>query len=198
MMHARNRGYTLVEMMVVLAIFTFAMAAITASIVYFYRSNTYAVEQTSAIQSGRKGIEYFVQDVREATYAEDGAYPIEAMSTSSVTFYADIDAENDVERVRYYLSSGSLMRGVLKASGSPLVYTGSETESLVSEYVRNLEKDVDTFQFKDGNGNVITDFSETQEVRSVDISLVVNVNPFRLPEEFLLSGSAALRNLRGI
>ncbi len=197
-MNRYSKGFTLMETVVVIGIFTFAMTVITGSIVYFYRSNTYAVEQTSAIQSGRRAVEFFVRDVRETTYAEDGAYPIAALGTSTMTFYADVDGGGDVERVRYFLSAGNLMKGVIKASGNPLGYTGVESLSTVSEYVRNVEKGVDMFEYSDGDGVVVADLSDTQDVRFVEISAIVNVNPNRLPEEFLLSGSAALRNLRDL
>ena len=189
-------GYTIAEMIIVLAIFSFGMVAITSSILYFYRSNTYAVEQTSAIQSGRRGIEYFVRDVREATYSEDGAYPIEMLGTSTVTFYADVDDTIDIEKIRYFLSSGNLMKGVTKASGIPLGYTGSESLSIVADYVRNLENDVDVFEYRDEDGAVISDLNLNQDVRFINVKLIVNVNPNRLPEEFLIDGSASLRNLK--
>lgn len=183
-------------MMVVLGIFTVTMLSVTSSIVYFYRSNTYSLEQTAAIFSGRKGIENFTRDMRETTYAEDGAYPIAAIGTSTVTFYADVDDESDVEKVRYYLNSGYLMRGVIKASGTPLAYTAAESSVIMSDYVRNLEKGVDIFTYQSATGTAITNASSTQQVRFVLISLIVNVNPNRLPEEFMLRGSSSLRNLK--
>lgn len=194
-----NRGYTLVEMLMVIGIFTMSMLAATASIVYFYRSNSYTVEQATAITSGRKGIEYFVRDVRETTYAENGAYPIVYMGTSTMTFYSDVDDENDVEQIRYYLDQGFLKKGVAKATGTPLGYASStESVELVSDYVRNLEKGVDVFTYKNASGTAITIATSTQSLRTVDMTLVVNVNPNRLPEEFTLRGTASLRNLKDI
>ncbi len=194
-----NRGYTLVEMLVVIGIFTMSMITATASIVYFYRSNTYTVEQATAITSGRRGIEYFVKDAREVTYAETGAYPIVAMATSSMTFYADVDGQSDVEQVRYFLDQGFLKKGVAKATGTPLSYASStESIELVSDYVRNLEKGVDMFVYKNASGTPITIATSTQSLRTVDITLIVNVNPNRLPEEFTLRGTASLRNLKDI
>ena len=183
-------------MMVVLGIFTMTMISVTSSILYFYRSNTYSVEQVTAITAGRKGVENFTRDMREATYAEDGAYPIAAIATSTVTFYADVDDTNDVEKVRYFLDSGYLKRGVVKASGSPLAYTGAESVSIMSDYVRNLEKGVNMFTYKSATDTPVMSTTTTQNVRSVLISLIVNVNPNRLPEEFLLRGTVSLRNLK--
>lgn len=198
MNQATHRGFSLVEMMVVIGIFTITMITVTASIVYFYRSNTYSLEQVTAITSGRRGIEYLTRDLREVTYAEDGAYPVATLGTSTVTFYADVDSTTDVEKVRYFLDSGMLMKGVIKATGNPLGYTGAEQVSIMAEYVRNLEKGVDIFVYKTATGTTITDLTKNQDVRFVRVSLIVNVNPNRLPEEFVLRGSATLRNLKDL
>jgi type II secretory pathway pseudopilin PulG len=195
----KNSGFTAIEMIVVIGIFTMSMITATASIVYFYRSNSYSVEQTTAITSGRRGIEYFVKDAREATYAEDGAYPIVSMGTSSMIFYADVDAQSDVEKVRYFLDQGFLKKGVSKATGTPLSYASStEAIELVSDYVRNLEKGVNIFTYKNASSTEITIATSTQSLRTVDMTLIVNVNPNRLPEEFTLRGSASLRNLKDL
>lgn len=194
-----NHGYTVVEMLVVIGIFTISMLTATASIVYFYRSNNYTVEQATAITSGRRGIEFFVRDVRETTYAENGAYPIVEMGTSTMTFYSDVDSQSDIEQVRYFLDQGFLKKGIAKATGTPLSYASStEAVELVSDYVRNLEKGVNMFTYKNASGTPITIATSTQELRTVDITLIVNVNPNRLPEEFTLRGTASLRNLKDI
>ncbi len=186
-------------MLVVIGIFTMSMITATASIVYFYRSNNYTVEQATAITSGRRGIEYFVRDVREATYAENGAYPIVDMSTSTMTFYSDVDGQSDVEQVRYFLDQGFLKKGIAKATGTPLGYASStESIELISDYVRNLEKGVNVFTYKNASGTPIAIATSTQSLRTVDITLIVNVNPNRLPEEFTLRGTASLRNLKDI
>lgn len=191
-----RRGFSFIEMVVVIGIFSMTMISVTSSILYFYRSNTYSVEQVRAIFSGRRGIDNFTRDMREATYAEDGSYPVASIGTSTITFYADVDSQSDVEKIRYFLDSGDLKRGIIKASGSPLGYTGSESISIMSDYVRNLEKNVNIFSFQTATGTVITNASSTQKVRFVLMSLVVNVNPNRLPEEFLLRGSSSIRNLK--
>ena len=193
-----TRGFSFIEMIVVFGIFTMTMISVTSSIVYFYRSNTYSVEQVTAIFSGRKGIENFTRDIREAVYAENGAYPISSIATSTVTFYADVDEVVDIEKVRYFLEAGNLKRGIIKASGVPPVYTAAESIATVSDYVRNIEKNVDMFTYKSATSTVILNASSTQLVRTVDISLIVNVNPNRLPEEFLLKGSSAIRNLKDL
>lgn len=194
-MHSSG-GITLIETVVWVAITTSAMLAIVNSVQYFYRTNTYAVEQAAAISSAQRGVEAMVKTIREAAYSSNGAYPIVAMSTSSISFYADIDTDPFIERLRFYLDGNSLKRGVIDPSGDPPVYTNPESISSVSDFVRNNEQSVATFRYYDLNGNLMSNLNDIAAVRFVEVTIVVNINPFRLPNQFTLRSTAALRNLR--
>lgn len=187
---------TLIETVVWVAITTAAMLAIVSSVQYFYRTNTYTVEQAAAITSAQRGIEDMVKTMREASYSSNGAYPIIALSTSSISLYADIDTDPFIEQLRYFIEGGSLKRGVIDPSGDPPVYSNPETIASVSDHVRNIEQGVATFRYYDLNGTLMTDLNDIAELRFVEVTIVVNINPFRLPNQFTLRSTAALRNLR--
>lgn len=191
-----RHGLTLIEMLVTVGIFSIIMVSITDSVRYFYRANTSSIEQSYQIESARRGVEFLVRDLREASYGDDGSYPIAAISTSSITFFSDTDKDAYVERIRYSLSGTTFMRNVTDPSGAPLAYTGGGATSTVSEYVRNPEQGTLLFTYYDESGAEITDYNEVDEVRSVTINLVVNILPIRAPNEFTLRSSANIRNLR--
>lgn len=192
-----KRGFSFIEMLVVIAVFGIVMAAVANSVLYFYRSNRSTIEQAYAINNARRGIEFMVRDIREAAYSDAGSYPVIAMATSSFYFYSDIDRDDSVERIRYFLSGDELHKGVTNATGDPPVYDDlTEEFSTVSEHVRTDEAVGDIFTFFDVNGVEITDLSAVIDVAFVRVNLVINVNPFRLPDEFSLRSSATLRNLR--
>lgn len=190
-----QRGMTFIEALVWIAIFTFAMLAVTTTLISFYRSNAYTIEQAQAVESARRGIASAIREMRETQFASDGAYPIVSIATSSLMFYANTDADADIERVRYSVVGTDFMRFVLQPSGSPLAYTGEETSSVVSDQVRNIANNIVTFTYHDEDGAEILDYARAQDVRFVRLDLVVNVNPDRLPNELTLRSSAALRNL---
>lgn len=193
-----QRGFTFIEMMVVISVFTIAMLAVSSSIVFFYRSNQIMVEQASAIGSARKGVQYMVKDMREASYSEEGSFPVIAIATSSFSFYTNTDSDLDIEEVRYFLDDTQLKKGVIKAatSSTPVYATSSETFSIVSDDVRNWSQDTSVFQYYDSTGAEITDFSDISDVAFVKVTLIVNVNPFKFPDQFVLRSSATLRNLK--
>lgn len=191
------RGLTFIEMLITIACFAIVMVAVTESILFFYRANTSSIEQAYQIESARRGINVLMEDLREATYADDGSYLLASIASSSVVFYVDTDHDASVERVRYALVGTQLVRTVTEASGSPPTYTGSTATSTVSDYVRNVEQGRQLFRYYGTNGGEITDFANgIADVRSVTISLVVNVVPVRAPGDFTLQSSATFRNLR--
>lgn len=191
-----TRGMTLLETLVWVSVTSMLLLAIVQSVQYFYRTNTYAVEQGMAITSGQRGVEDMVQIIREAAYSSNGAWPVISMSTSSFAFYADIDSDPFVERIRFFLQGNSLMRGIIDPSGDPPVYTNPEQLSSISDNVRNTEQSQLLFKYYDKNGTLMTDMSKIAEVRFVEVTVVVNINPYRLPNQFTLRSNAALRNLK--
>lgn len=191
----RIRGMTGIETLVWIAVFTSAMLAITQSALYFYRTNSYTIQQASAVTSAQRGLDQTIRTIREATYASNGAYPIVSLAGSDLIFYADVDSDTEIERVHYYVTGTSLYVGTLNPSGNPAAYTGVESVSEISEYVRNVALGITPFTFFDEDGVQITNFSRIGDVRFITVNLVVNIDPNKLPEQLTLRSSAALRNL---
>lgn len=192
----KQNGMTLVETVVWVAVTVAALLSIITSVQYFYRTNTYAVEQASAVSSAQRGVEAMVKTIREAAYSSNGAYPIVSLATSSIIFYADIDDDPFIERLRYFIDGDTLKQGIIDPSGDPPVYTNPEILSTISDSVRNNTQAVQAFRYYNLNGTLMTDLTDITEVRFVEVTLVVNINPNRLPNQFTLRSTAALRNLR--
>lgn len=192
-----KKGISLIETIVTIGIFTLIMAVMVSSLIFFYRANAFNIEQAFAVSSGRRGVEQMVQFIREATFAEDGSFPIAEIGTSTITFYSDIDLDNSVERVKFILSGSDFFKEVTNASGDPLSYAPTpDSVSTISDNVRNNLENTDIFEYFDSSGTQIGDFSEITEVAFIRVTLIVNINPTRLPNEFTLRSSATLRNLR--
>ncbi|MDI6603218.1 MAG: type II secretion system protein, partial [Patescibacteria group bacterium] len=98
-----KRGFTLIETLVTIFVFTLAMGAVAGFIVMGYRTQNYTWQQSIAIQETRRGIETMVREIREGQNAESGAFIIESAKDYEFIFYSDIDKDLDIERVRYFL-----------------------------------------------------------------------------------------------
>ncbi|MSU73860.1 hypothetical protein EXS56_01840 [Candidatus Kaiserbacteria bacterium] len=198
MMHIKhNSGLSLIETLVWIAVFISAMFALMTSVLYFYRTSNYTIQQASATVSAQHGIDQMIRTVREASYASNGAYPVVSLAGNDFKFYADIDGDFGIEQVHYYLSGSLLLRGVVEPSGDPPAYTGAEVVSTVSQDVRNIAQSTLLFTYYDKNGTLISNYAKIGDVRYVSARLLVDVDPNKSPIPLSLNSSAALRNLVG-
>ncbi|MBI5470646.1 hypothetical protein HY968_05025 [Candidatus Kaiserbacteria bacterium] len=187
---------TFIETVVWIAVYTAAMIALATSVLYFYRTASYSIEQASAVASAQHGIDVMVRSIREASYASNGAYPIVSMSSNDLVFYANI-RKNDplVQRIHYYVVGTTIMQGVLEPSGDPPIYSGSEDVTIVAPYVQNIAVSTTTFTYYDSSGLKISDYAKIASVRFISVNVVVDINPNNQPVQLTLRSSTALRNL---
>ena len=134
MKHSRhNKGFTAVEMLMVVAIvgiISVAVARFQGNIFSFGRSSQSGLE---AADQARRILNPMVDQMRTAIPGATGAYNIESATATEFIFYSDINHDGLGERIRYFLSGGSIQSGVIYPSGNPSVYTGTETvRTLVS------------------------------------------------------------------
>lgn len=185
----------MLEALVWVALFASAMLAITSSLLAFYRTNSYAIQQGQAVVSAQRGIEQAVRVIRETAYSSQGAYPVVAMGANSFTFYANTDSDVFIEKVRYAVEGTNLIVGTVDPSGDPPAYTAPEVTSTAADYVRNIERSMTTFHYYNSAGTEITDYTRIADVRFVTIDLIINIDVNRLPNELTLHSSATLRNV---
>jgi len=192
----KHSGMTLMEAIVYVAIFSLVMTVILQSVISFYQTNRYTLEQMAQLDIARKGVNTLVVGIRGARYSASGAYPIESGGNNNITFYSDMDNDMVVEKARYFLSGTNLRLGVTKPTGTPPVYNpANETVSTVAEYVRNNATHA-IFQYYDTLGALMSIPPVSINVRFVKVDLIVNVNPATMPNEFTLHSSATIRNVK--
>jgi prepilin-type N-terminal cleavage/methylation domain-containing protein len=196
--HSSNliRGFTLLETVVVIALIALVGGSLSGMINYFYRTNDYVLQQQQAVQSARQGLNTAMNNLREASYGDDGSYPIASAASSSVTFYADLNNSGDIEQVRYYLLNGTLYRGVTYAAGSPPSYAGQpQSTSTIATFVVQNGSTSPIFQYYDSTGTLLTSPINVSLVQSITTTLNIDVDVNRTPGTYTLLGGATLRNL---
>jgi type II secretory pathway pseudopilin PulG len=107
------KGFTLIETIVAIFVFTLITGVISTFIIMAYRVHGYSWQQIMAINEARKGIEIMVKEIRMARPGEDGSYSIEKAEDKEFIFYSDIDSDGKIERIRYFLgtvNSGSQVK----------------------------------------------------------------------------------------
>lgn len=194
-----SQGFTLIEMLMVIAINALLMIVITTTIVSIYQSNSYSFAQANEIEVSRRGVGFWVRDAREMTLAATGAYPIAVLENNRMSFYSDIDKDNLVEYVEYSLSTTTLRKRTFNPVGYPPVYstTTPDATEIISEYVQNISQGQKVFTYYDAAGVELTSPSAMlTDARYISMKIIVNIDPLRSPGEFALQASAAPRNLK--
>lgn len=193
--HNTPRGFTVIESLMLVVVTVMVGIALNNFIVNFYRTNGYLLQQTAAVESARRGIRVSFENLRQAAYGEDGAYPLQSAATSSVSFYSDTDNDGTVEKIQLYVLGDSFYRTVTEATGSPLAYTGPTSTTTIAAYIRNSST-TPIFRFYDTDGAELSSPIDVSDVRSITTSLMVDLNPQRAPDIITLQETATLRNLR--
>lgn len=195
----QNRGFTLVETIVVVSLYTMITLLIYTSIFNLYQANGYTIAQSYEIDNARRGLQNWLRDAREMAYSVTGTFPIAVIEPQEFGFYTDIDKDEAVEYVEYVLSGTTLYKNIYEASGLPPVYnlvTPNRTE-ILSEYVQNIIQGTSTFLYFDGNGAALSSGSALlTDVRYIEARIIVNIDPVRSPGEFLLRSGVTPRNLK--
>ncbi len=191
-----QRAFTLVETIVVIAITALIMVTLGMLLAYFYKINAYTLQQSVAVAQARQGIEDATRYLREASYASDGSYPIAAVATSSITFYANTDGGSAIEQVTYTLEGGTLYRTITEPIGDPPTYVGgSAATTTVAVSIVN-DSTTPIFRYFDDTGAELVAPVNISKIASVETTLVIDVDVNRAPVSFTLSGGATLRNLK--
>ncbi len=197
-----QRGFSFIEMIVTISIFTFAMIAVSIFLISMYRLYYFNLEQISAINEARKGIETMVKEIREARTAEDGSYPLVEAGDFSFTFYGDIDKDDLIEKVRYFLVGTDFKRGTIDPSGDPPQYVpADEKVDILSRYVRNGTT-TPVFTYYNGDwpadtvNNPLPTLTRLTDTKLMHVYLKINVDPSRPPSDFELESDTQIRNLK--
>ena len=188
----KDAGFTIIETLVTIVIFSIAMGIIVGFIVYSYRVHYYAWEQSQAVGEAQKAVETMIKEIREAKPGEDGSYIIEKAENFDVIFYSDIDQDLETERVRYYVQGADLIKEITNPEGFPPQYSLESTEVYLSRCVQNVPP---IFRYYDENGEELAAPARKKDTKMIKLYLEVNVNPSRLPSSFVLENFIRFRNL---
>lgn len=195
----KNKGLTLMELLVTMAIFVLIMGVVSKFAGDIFRYEDIFSSGLTAYDEARKVLQPLASEIRSASSSSLGAYPIEETNTNSFIFFTDINNDGIKERVRYFLSGTILMRGVIVPAGSPLQYSsGSETTTEIVHGVRNGSTPIFTYYDTNYNGGTspLSQPVSVLSVRLVKITLIIDDNINKPPASVTVTTQVAIRNLK--
>ncbi len=195
-----QRGFTLLEIVIVLGILTVLLVGITTFFKDTFSFNRNISDSLEITGSARRALKTMIAEIRVASPSSLGAYPLAQTATSSFIFYGNIDADAQKERVRYYRSSTTLMRGVVNPTVGTLAYD-LNTE-VVEQIARNVVNDKVTpiFSYYDssysGTQAPLSGAFDISVVRLVKINLVIDSTGTSTATSDIFTSQISMRNLK--
>lgn len=196
----RYRGTSLVEVTVVVGITAIVTLGAASFIILSFRNQRVIDDQLFGQKEARRIVSEIVNTVRTAEQSSIGSYPIAEATTSSLTVYTNIDKDSLRERVRYWLLGTELKKGVLKPSGNPLSYTGTEQVTTIAHNVQNNAQGTATFEYFDesyaGSGVGMSSPVTIPSIRMVKIVIEIERDASVSPVPLKVESLTQIRNLK--
>jgi prepilin-type N-terminal cleavage/methylation domain-containing protein len=195
-----DRGMTLVEVMIALAIFVTVMIAVGMfeTNIFTYQGSVSSSLTTS--QDAQVILKTMLTDMRSAAPSANGSYPIVTVSTSSISFFSDPDNDGQTEQITYSLIKNTLYRAIIQPLGSPVVYNpATQATSSILTDVHNSTSTA-LFQYFDqnytGTSSPLAQPVNISSIRLIQINLTLDTDPNRSPLPRTYTTQASLRNLK--
>ncbi len=196
-----HSGFTLIEILVALAIFSMLSLAVGSLLIQSFRYNTIVWDQLSSQTAGRTVIQTVNDIVRKAQDSRIGSYPIKTATNNTLTVYSNIDNDNMIDEVRFFLDGNTLKEGITKPSGNPLIYnTATEQVTVLANDVYNTIIHEPVFLYYDqnytGTQPALMQPVKTTDIRMVRVQLELEKDPNHIPAPLHVEGMVEIRNLK--
>lgn len=195
-----NKGFTLLELLVAMGIFSLVILAATWIFISGLRYNTIIWDQLQGQTDGRRAVKEVVDIVRKAEESSIGSYSIVSAEDNELILYANVDTDSYREKVRFWLDETTLKRGITKTSGDPLGYSGTESVVEVAHYIVNIAEGAPLFEYYDesytGSEVALLTPADVASIRIVKIQLEIEKDPDKTPVPLHVESMVQVRNLK--
>lgn len=192
-------GFTLIEVIIVTAIFSIITIAAIALIRDYLRTSDLLTVQMTLQGQGRSALSQMTNDLRRTNQSSLGTAAIESANATSFVFYSNIDGDLYFEKIEYEVVGNELRKSVIKPDGNPLVYNpANETTTILSDKIVNGATPV--FSYYNGSytgtGAALALPVDASAIRFVRVNLILDDNPSAPSSLINMEASVALRNLK--
>ena len=195
-----NRGMTLAEIVVVIGILGIIMLAISSFQVNIFKNNKFSMESLSSAQDARSILRTMIRELRSTSPSNNGSYAIITAATNTLSFYSDTDGDALKEKIRYYISSSTLMKGSIVPSGNPLTYNSANEKFYTLAYNVKTATSSSLFEYFDsdysGISTPLTQPVSFTNIHLIKINLLIDSDPNRVPNSRTYTTQVNLRNLK--
>ena len=193
------KGFSLIEILVVIFIVGLVSIVISSFFVDIFSLSRIIGSDLSTQQEVRVALKQISSELRSTSPSSTGSYPIAEASSTSLTFYSDIDDDGLKERLRYFLQNSVIKKGVLKPTGNPLTY--NPANETVVDLIRGVyATTTPIFSYYDssydGASSPLSQPVTTTAVRLIKIVITAQSDPSKAPAPFTMTTGVTLRNIK--
>lgn len=193
-------GFSLVELLISVAILSMIVVIATTFQRDVFSLNYTLQGSLNAQLDARHVVKVMITELRKAEPSAGGAYPIVVASSTTVTFYSDVDSNGTSDRVRYFISGSELRKGVIAPTGSPAVYNSANEKisTIISGFVSSST--LPLFQYYPstytGTTSPLTSPVDIPSVRLMKVTVIIDKDPNKSPVKIIVTSQVNLRNLK--
>lgn len=189
-------GFTLIETAVTIGLFAGIMTLVSMFSLDVTDIALKLDQDLDAQLEVQLAVSGFMTELRAIAPSDNGSYPLATADSSSISFYTDLESDGRHERVRYFFTSSTLMKGITRPTGTPAVYaTSSETISDIAHNVLSGEFTYYGANFTGIEAPLVSPVT-LADVRVVRFSITVDRFPGATPGPLSATIFITLRNLR--
>ncbi|MBW2061451.1 MAG: prepilin-type N-terminal cleavage/methylation domain-containing protein [Deltaproteobacteria bacterium] len=183
-MGKKNKGFTLVELLIAIALAGFLLAGAVS--IFTFSNRAYVVQDDVVMtqQFVRSALEIMLHEMRMAGYiptamqgALDSDEQIREATAVAMTFIADLNADNNPELVRYTLAATTLTRQSWEWSAGSTSWVAQTGAVTLAENITGLSFN---YTYADGTQGIPASTQDRANVRAVTVSLTgrtANIDP---------------------
>lgn len=198
---SKQKGFTLIEVLVVIAIISLLIFDLSSLASFVFTGSQEQISSSANVDYAMNVVSKFTNEIRNASMGNTGSFSLSKADNAEIIFYSSSGASGgNINRIRYWLSDGTLYKGVVVPTGSPLTYNlSSESVSVVQIDLVNGQTPL--FYYYDGNYNgstePLTQPVNINQIKFVRINLIVLKQVTKdSTSNFTVSSGATIRNLK--
>ncbi len=196
-----SQGFTLIEVMVAVFVFSLMVWGLIALLSGIFTASRQQGTLLSNADQARQVALKIMSELRNAQEGSDGSNPLNTANDQQIVFFSNADTDSSIERIRYFLQSGKLYKGVTEYNG--VTYnTSTEWTVLVQNNVANAPATPLFYYYDDsfygGTGqNPLSQPISTLAVKFVKLNLqIYNQAGVKNTNTYTITASGAIRNLK--
>ena len=194
-------GFSLLETILSMAIIAIFISGLATLDRLYSDSQSILSLSSQSFNEANIGIDAMIREIRAATHADTGSYPLELAHDQEIIFYSNMDDDPGIERVRYYLTGNELNRGIIDPQGEPPTYPlANERVNLVISYIQNQSNPI--FYYYNGDwpndtvNNPLATPASLTDTKLIRVMLTINPKPSRPESQYSIESFAQIRSLK--